>query len=260
MTAVLLAAAGLAAAAGLFFGLNRHGGPELRGWAAPGAAALGCAALGLAFRLPSWLTIGLFFLALFLFNRKARERVAAEAAAVGRVPLPALGAELDPVPVPPDGPVAAWAFKDAQDAEPVVLTLDYEGEKEEDIVSSVTSRCERFKPGVVVAHRPGAGTRAAGPAVQVEPVEGLEGQPSGLVIRCMPRDYAFAFCDLGTLSVLADAVELARADREVYVHVSGPELKVVCHGLPSREDIKRLLTCAASLAARQRHLGRQHSA
>lgn len=260
MTSVLLAAVGLAAAAGLYVGLTRHGGSELRGWAAPGAAALGCAALGLAFHLPSWLTIGLFFGALFLLNRKARQRLAAEAEAVGRVPLTELGAELAPIPVAEGGPVAAWAFRDAKDPEPVVLTLDYEGEKEEDIVSSVTSRCQRFKPGVVVAHRPGAGAAAAGPAAQQEPVEGLEGQPAGLTLRCMPRDYAFAFCDLGTLSVLADTVELARADREVYVHVSGPELKVVCQGLPGREDIKRLLACAASLAARQRHLGRLEAA
>lgn len=260
MTAVLVAAGGLAAAAALYAGLMRWGGPDLRGWAAPGAAALACAGLGLAFRLPSWLTIGLFFGALFLLNRKARQRLAAEAAAVGGVALPDLGWELAPVPMPEGGPVAAWSCRDAQDAEPVVLRLDYAGEKEEDIISTLTSRAPRFKPGLLVAYRPGAGTAAAGPALGRDPVEGLEGQPSGVVLRCLPPDYAFAFCDLKTLSVLADVLELARPTREVYVHVNGPELKVVFSGLPGREDIRRALAGAAVLAARQRHLGRLETA
>ncbi|TPW20650.1 MAG: hypothetical protein FD126_1478, partial [Elusimicrobia bacterium] len=175
-------------------------------------------------------------------------------------PLPDLGLELAPVPVPEGGPVAAWSCRDAKDSDPVVLTLDYQGEKEEDYLSTVTSRSPRFRPGLLVAHRPGAGKTAAGQAADRDPVEGLEGQPSGVVLRCLPPDYAFAFCDLNTLSVLADVLELGRADREVYVHVNGPELKVAYHGLPGREDIKVLLTCAAVLAARQRHLGRQAGA
>lgn len=260
MIAVLTALGGLAGAAGLYWGLMRYGGPDLRGWAAPGAAALACAGLGLAFHLPSWLTIGLFFGALFILNRKARQRLAAEAEAVGAVTLSEPALELMPVPVPEGGPVAAWSCRDAKDTDPVVLTLDYQGEKEEDTLSTVTTRSPRFRPGLLVAHRPGAGKTAAGQAAERDPVEGLEGQPSGVVLRCLPPDYAFAFCDLNTLSVLADVLELGRADREVYVHVNGPELKVAYHGLPGREDIKRLLSCAAVLAARQRHLGRQQSA
>lgn len=260
MIGVLIAAGGLAAAAGLYWGLMRYGGPDMRGWAAPGAAALACAGLGQGFHLPSWLTIGLFFAALFILNRKARQRLAAEAAAVGRLSLPEQGWEFAPFPLPEGGPVAAWSCRDAQDKEPVILTLDYQGEKEEDSLATVTTRSPRFKPGLLVAHRPGAGKAAAGQAAEKDPVEGLEGQPPGVVVRCMPSDYAFAFCDLKTLSVLADALELARADREVYVHVNGPEVKVACQGLPGREDIKRLLVCAATLAARQRHLGRQEGA
>ncbi|TBR21108.1 hypothetical protein EPO15_11065 [bacterium] len=260
MTALLVAAAGVGAAAALYWGLMRFGGPDLRGWAVPGSAALACAALGLAFRLPSWLTIGLFFGALFVLNRKARQRLAAEAEAVKTLALPELGWEFAPFPVPEGGPVAAWSCRDAVDADPVVLSLDYQGEKEEDSLTTVTTRAARFKPGLLVAHRPGAGAAAAGQAGERDPVEGLEGQPPGVVLRCMPGDYAFAFCDLRTLSVLADALELARADREVYVHVNGPEVKVACQGLPGREDIKRLLVCAAVLAARQRHLGRQEGA
>lgn len=257
MSAVLTAAGGLAAAAALYWGLTRHGGSELRGWAAPGAAAVACAGLGLAFHLPSWLTVALFLGALFLLNRRARERLAAEAAAVGKVPVADLGWELSPAAAP-DGAVAAWAARDGTEA--VLLTLDYAGEKEEDILSTVTTRCARFRPGILAAHRPGAPAAASGQAAGRDPVEGLPGQPPGVVLRCLPPDYAFAFCDLKTLSVLAELLELARPEREVWAQVNGPELTVVCGGLPSREEIGKLLACAAALAARQRHLGRLEAA
>lgn len=257
MTGLALAAASLAAAGGLYFGLLKWGGPDLRGWAAPGAAALGAGGVGMSLSLPSWLTLGLFFLALFVFHRKARERLAAEAAAVGRVEAPDAGWTLEPMPTNDPARVSAWTCRDGQDPDPVVFTLEYAGEKDEDFVTTLSSRAARFRPGMMVAHRTGVAGAAAGVLKEREAVTGLEGQNDAVTLRCAPADYAFGVLDLKTLSALQELMDLSKAEREVYLLANGPELKVVCQGLPGREDVAGMLRKAAVVAARLRFLGRQ---
>lgn len=256
MTAVLLAVASLGAAAGLYWGLSRFGNPELRGWAAPGAAALAAGGVGQSLGLPVWITLGAFFGALFLLHRKARERLAVEAKAVGKVVAPEAGWTLEAMPAAGSS-VAAWTCRDGADPDPVVFTLEYAGEKEEDFIVTLSALAAKFKPGMLVAHR--AGVPGAAPAVLADraPVDGLPGQTDAVVFRCLPPDYAFALLDLKTLVALQELCELSRSEREVYAVVNGPELKVVCGGLPAREDIAALLAKAAVVFARLRFIGRQ---
>ena len=252
-----IVALSLAGAAGLYFGMTRWGGPELRGWAAPGAAALVCGGVGHVLNLPSWLTVGAFLGALFFLNKKARERLASEARAVGSVQVKELDMALEPMPTPAGNRVAAWSGRDGKDPDPVVFTLEYAGEKEEELEVTLAAVAARFRPGVLAAHRAGAGGAAAALLAGCEPLTGLAGQTDELVLRCLPPDFGFAVLDLKTLSAIQELNQLARPDREVYLHANGPELKVVCQGLPGREDIRRMLTRAAIVAARLRFLGRQ---
>ena len=257
MTAALLALLSLAAAAGLYFGLERWGGPDLRGWAAPAAAALAAGGVGQALSLPSWVTVGAFFGALFIFHKKARQRLAAEAAAVGVLEAPEAGWRLEPMPAPPGAGVAAWTCREASDPDPVVFALEYEGEKEDETKTFLLTKAARFRAGVLVAHRAGSGGEAAKLLSEREGVAELTGQTDSVAIRCVPADFAFALLDIKTLGALQELIELSRPDRDLYLHVNGPELRVVCEGMPGREDISRMLAKASVLAARLRFLGRQ---
>lgn len=257
MIGALISLSGLAAAAGLYFGLNRWGGPDLRGWAAPGAAALAAGALGQGLNLPSWVTVGLFLGALFLFHKNALKRLTAEAEAVGVVLSEGAGWKLEPMPSPPGATVGAWACRDGQDPDPVVFSLEYEGQKEEDFKTILLSRSTRFKGGLMVAHRAGAAGEAAQLVTGREPISELPGQDDAVVFRAVPPDYAFAVLDLKTLNAIQELIQLSRAEREVYLHLNGPELRVVCEGMPGREDIALMLSRAATVSARLRFLARQ---
>ena len=169
-----------------------------------------------------------------------------------------LGMALEPMPTPAGGNrVAAWSGRDGKDSDPMVFTLEYAGEKEEELEVTLAAVAARFRPGVLVGHRSGAGGVPAALLAEREPVSGLTGQTDALVLRCLPPDFGFAVLDLKTLSAIQELNELARPDREVYLHANGPELKVVCKGLPGREDIARMLSRAAVIAARLRFLARQ---
>ncbi|MBI5595279.1 MAG: hypothetical protein HY928_04235 [Elusimicrobia bacterium] len=260
MNAVLLALLSLAAAAGLYFGMERWGGPELRGWAAPGAAALAAGGVGQALGLPSWATVGAFLGAMFIFHKKARQRLAAEAEAVGKLAVPEAGWLLEPLPSPGGACIASWSCRDGADPDPVVFALEYEGEKEEEAKTFLLARATRFRAGVLVAHRPGSDGEAARLLSERESVSELTGQTDSVVIRCVPPDFAFAVLDIKTLGALQELIGLSRPERSLYLHVNGPELRVVCEGMPGREDIRAMLTRAAVVAARLRFLGRQQPA
>lgn len=257
MSSVFLALLSLAAAAGLYFALERWGGPDLRGWAAPGAAALAAGGVGQSLGLPSWATVAAFLGALFVFHKKARQRLAAEAAAVGPVEASGTGWRLEPMPAPPGAGVAAWTCRDAADPDPVIFSLEYEGDKEDEAKTFLLTKAARFRAGVLVAHRTGAGGEAAKILSEREAVGELTGQTDSVAIRCVPPDFAFAFLDIKTLGALQELVELSAPDRDLYLHLNGPELRVVCEGMPGREDIARMLEKSAVLAARLRFLGRQ---
>ncbi|MDE2291450.1 MAG: hypothetical protein KGL53_05150 [Elusimicrobia bacterium] len=248
MREALLAALSLAGAAGLYLGLERWGGADLRGWAAPGAAALAAGGVGMALNLPSWITVAAFLGVLFLFHKKARERLSAEAASVGRVE--AEGGALEPAPAG-EGRVAAWTRGDA------VFSLEYAGEKDEDFVTTLSARAARFKPGTLVAQRAGVAGAASALLAGRQAVSELPGQSAAEALRCLPPDYAFAVLDFKTLSAVQELLQLSRADREVYAVLNGPEVKVVCQGLPGREDIRRMLEFAAVVVARLSFLGGQ---
>ncbi|MBI3299735.1 MAG: hypothetical protein HYZ75_16335 [Elusimicrobia bacterium] len=254
MIGLLAGVLGLAAAAGLYVGLNRWGGAELRGWAAPGAAAVAAGSLGHALNLPSWVTVGVFLGALFLFHKKARERLAAEAAAVGAVRAEGTGWLLEPMPTPPGATVGGWSCRDGSDPEPVVFTLEYEGQKEEDFKTILFSRSKRFRPGLLVAHRAKAEGDAAKIMAEREEIGGLPGQDDAVTLRATPPDYAFALLDFKTLNAVQELLQASRAGREVYLHLNGPELRVVCEGMPGREDIAFLLAKAAVLSQRLRFI------
>ena len=275
---LIVVAAAVAAAAAIGLGLRRLGGREGRPWAVPAACAILIGGVGYAFFLPSWLNAGIFILALFLFHRTVRTRLERSARSLARVEVPEAGLALRSQPDPMRSHTGVWAVDGAAAAPRLValgpspspgealagppapvptmlVTLDLAGETEDEYSVVLRAKSSRYCPGVVVCHHVEARGEALGLLAEPEQLSDLPGLTRDIVVRAVPAEFGFRLLDLSTLALISDVLALRREGREVYVHVSGPDIRVVSSDIFETEELSRLLCACARLLQRVHSVG-----
>ena len=270
----------VAAAAMVGFGLHRWGGPEGRPWALPAGLALLIGGVGYSFYLPSWVNAVTFILVLFLLHQGARTRLERAVRGNPSLEVPEAGVRLRSMPDPAQLHSGVWMVENiarldssisaSGGASPfaprpapvpeapvasVTMTLDFVGETEDDYSVVLQAKAPCACPGVVVCHHREAQGEALKVLADPEEIRDIPGLTHDIVVRAMPMAFGFRLLDLPTLALVSDVLALRKEGREVYLHVSGPDLRVVSSSIFERDELPRLLSAAARLLGRMRFVG-----
>lgn len=258
LEAALLAAGVAAAAAALWFGLDRYGGREARAWAVPASCAVLTGGLGHLFQLPNWLVVAAFLGIPFLVHRKARQRQASAAAPLSEILCD--GAALRRVPAADPRVLGAWTelAEDGRDAA-LLLRLVFMGETEDEYRVHFTAEFPKGRPGLLFCRLAESGVAVPAPLAESAPITGLPGQPDTVEIRALPGEYAFSVLDVAAFARLSEILELRRRYRELSITVSGRVLWVESDGLLETHELGRLGASLAGLARQLRELAKEQS-
>jgi hypothetical protein len=259
-----LLAATAAGACVLGFGLHRFGDAELRSWAVPSAVAVFCGGVGYAFYLPPVVTIAAFLGALYFFHRSVRQRQEKAAAAIAAVSTPNDGPSFQKVRKPPEGFLGLWreapkmtGAADAAQREPMTLSVKFVGENDDEYQVVASARVDRFITGVLFIRHEACDKKFASTLSDQPALSGLEGQPANLVFKAMPADYVFGVLNLSMVAHLSELFELRGGEREIVLHASGPEVRIVSNRLLEEKELTQALSKIALLADKIRDLGGQ---
>ena len=130
------AVAATAVAAVVGFGLHRYGSRESRSWAVSAAAWVFFGGVGYSFDLPGWLLLIGFLAVPMLLHRNAKSRLQSAADSLAEVTVPGAGFSLKKKSglagkVVGVWDAGGWTADGAGEAKPIVLSLEFEGETED---------------------------------------------------------------------------------------------------------------------------------
>jgi hypothetical protein len=242
----VLAAAAFAAVVGV--GLHRFGGKDWRPWALPMGLAVGIGGTGYALYLPSWMSAAAFLAVLYVFHRKLDAGIRSVARNIRRLEVPGCGV-FETLPDPGEGPAAAWSF------EGMSVFLELGGESDDEFKLTLRAEAPRAMPGIMVCHSPGAQGEAPRILEGTEPLQGLPGLGAGMAVRALPADYGFRMLDDKTAAAVEGILALCRQDREVFIHLSGPRVRVVSSGVFDEAEFRLLLAAVGRIFRRVRDVG-----
>jgi hypothetical protein len=255
-----------AGASAVGFGLHRFGDAELRSWALPAAAAIVCGGVGYTFYLPPAVTIPVFLAVLYFLHRNARQRQEKAVAAVDGLRAGETGPEFQKMRRAAPGMLGLWrespkmssaADAVASEREPMALSVQFAGEADDEYQVVLSARVDKFISGVLFVHHADCDSKFKATLADQNPLTGLEGQPAGLVFKAMPADYVFGLLDIAMVARLAELFELRDGDREITLHASGPEVRLVSSRELSARELRLALERIALLADKIRTLGGQ---
>lgn len=243
-------------------GLQHYGGARGRSWAVPAGSAVLLGGLGHIYELPGWAVVGAFLAVPFLFHRAVRRRLESAARSIDRLQVPGDAAVLRRIPDPTGRCIALWtsvpeqpraavaALAGPQARQPLVVGLEFVGEGEDDYSVVLRTELPGARPGTLFAHHLQA--RVAPPAGLEgrEPIRDLPGMGADVIVRADPTDLALSLLDIPTLAALSEILSLRGNDREIYVLLEGPDLRVVSTEIYDAEELRRLLGAAARIFLR----------
>jgi hypothetical protein len=263
--AVLLLSTFLGSAA-VGFGLHRFGDAELRSWALPGAVAILCGGVGYTFYIPPVMTIAVFLAALYFLHRNARQRQEQAVASVGALCAGTNGPQFQKMRSAAPGTLGVWReapkMVGASDAlaeqrEPMALTVQFVGEAEDEYRVVASARVDKFVSGVLFIHHAACEPKFKNTLADQAPLTGLEGQPSNLIFKAMPAEYVFGLLDIEMIARLVELFQLRKGDREIVLHASGPEVRLISNRGLDAAELKIALSRIALVAEKIRDLGGQ---
>lgn len=237
-------------------GLQAYGGARARSWAVPAGSAVLLGGLGHIYELPGWAVVGAFLVVPYFLHRAARRRLESAARSIDRLkvgdavvlrripdPTGRCAALWTSVPEQPRAAVAALAGPQARP--PLVVGLEFVGEGEDEYSVVLRAEVPGARPGVLFAHHLDAQVAPPAGLEGREPVQELPGMPAGVVVLAEPMDFALSLLDIPTLAALAGILSLRGGDREIYVLLNGPDLRVVSTEVYGAEELRVLLAAAA---------------
>ena len=264
--AVLLSSSVIGAVA-VGFGLHRLGDAEMRSWAVPGAVAILVAGIGYTFYLPPIITIPVFLAALYFLHRSVRQRQEKAVASLGTIEVPDSGLAFQKMRKCPEDMIGLWreapkmtGDSDASQKEPMALSVKFVGETDDEYQVIVSARVDRFISGVLFVHNIDCDKKFQTTLTDQAPLTGLEGQPGNLIFKAMPPDYVFGVLDIAMVAHLCELLELRGGEREIVLHASGPEVRVVSNRILEEKELMLVLSKIALVAEKIRKLGGQERA
>ena len=127
-------------ALGSWMALREWGGTKYRKHAVPVAAAVLLIGVDVSYELPIYVYAVALFVAPLLFHRSVKAKLSSAAARITELSVPRLGLSLALMPDQSGAHVGLWqtaALPGAAPAPPILLTLDFAGEVEDDYQVSI---------------------------------------------------------------------------------------------------------------------------
>jgi hypothetical protein len=230
-------------ALGLGMALRKWGGRKYQRHAVPAAAAVLMIGIDLAYDLPFYVYIVALFVAPLLFHRSVKGKLSAAAAKIPELSVPRLGLSLRLTPDPSGQHIAFWRSEDSPGAaplQPILLTLDFAGEAEDDYQVSVWGTSQKYFPVRLVVYHPNAEDVLAGFPKQLAPVAGIPGCKDWGV-RCNELDFALSVLDQKAAAALIEVFSLRTDEREMYLEVDGGVIRVVSNRTFNEDELRTML-------------------
>lgn len=237
---VALAAFGALAAWGL---LRNFGGKEYRRYAVPVAALILFIGLDEAFDFPAWSYLLALFVAPFFYHRGVRAKLEAAARAIPEVAVEGCDYRLALADDLPGKPVAVWRIAPREGsgapAGLPLLTLEFQGEVEDEYQVLLWAPLRPFKPVSFVVHHKDAATLAAR-LTSADAID-VSGAQEWMVVRGKPSDFALEVLDQQALALPRAMLGLRSEERELALQVDGGAARVVSNRTFTKPELETLL-------------------
>lgn len=230
-------------ALGSWMALREWGGPKYRKHAVAVAAAVLLIGVDLAYELPIYVYAVALFVAPLLFHRSVKAKLSSAAARITELSVPRLGLSLALMPDQSGAHIGLWqtaALPGAAPAPPILLTLDFAGEVEDDYQVSVWGTSQKYFPVRLVVHHPDAVDVLAGFPKELAPVADIPGC-KGWGVRCNEIDFALSLLDQKAAAALTEVFSLRSDEREMYLEVDGGVIRVISNRTFDEDELRTML-------------------
>jgi hypothetical protein len=234
-------------ALGLGMALRQWGGRKYQKHAVPAAAAVLMIGIDLSYDLPFYVYLVALFVAPLLFHRSVKGKLSAAAAKITDLTVPRLGLSLKRTPGSSDAHIGFWrseALPGAAPLQPLLLTLDFAGEVEDDYQVSVWGTSQKYFPVHLVVHHPHAEDVLSGFPKELAPVADIPGC-KGWGVRCNEIDFALSLLDQKASAALTEIFSLRTDEREMYVEVNGGVIRLVSNRTFNEDELRTMLEAMA---------------
>jgi hypothetical protein len=227
-------------AVGLGMALRQWGGRKYHRHAIPATAAVLMIGIDLAYDLPFYVYIAALFIAPLLFHRSIKGRLQAAASKIPELSVARLGLSLKQTPDSSGKHIGLWQTE----APPLLLTLDFAGEVEDDYQVSVWGTSQKYFPVQLVVYHPQAEEVMSGFPKELTPVADIPGCKNWGV-RCNELDFALSLLDQKAAAALTEIFSLRTDEREMYMEIHGGVIRMISNRTFNEDELRTMLEAMA---------------